>query len=111
MNEFDDEKPIERFFIENAVKIEDNGFTRHVMRRLSDRAVRLSRLWTAFCATVAIILLFATKANVWIAGMARGIMADISTQYALTHTPAAGMVAAMMGAFVLSAVILAKELR
>ena len=39
------------------VQMEDNGFTERVMNRIpSTRTQRLSRLWTAFCVVVAVVL-------------------------------------------------------
>lgn len=74
MNDFDDEKIIERFFAENRIRVEDNGFSRHVMHSLSDREARLNRLWTAFCALAGVVLLFAVDAFGWLCGTVSAIV-------------------------------------
>ena len=58
----DDELLLEQFFSEAREQtIDDGGFTERVMRCLPDRALRLSRLWTAFCLTVGVVLFVALK--------------------------------------------------
>lgn len=44
-------------------EIEDNGFSRRVMKSLPDRESRLAKLWTALCVLIGIILSFAF--HVW----------------------------------------------
>ena len=54
---------IEDFFKQAAMQqIEDNGFTERVMENLPDMHLatvrRLSRLWTAFCVVIGVVLFF-----------------------------------------------------
>ena len=54
---------IEEFFKQAAQQqIEDNGFTERVMENLPDMHLatvrRLSRLWTAFCVVIGVVLFF-----------------------------------------------------
>lgn len=51
---------IKKFFEENITEIEDNGFSRRVMRRLPGRASRTNRIWTALCAAagIAVFIIF-----------------------------------------------------
>ena len=52
-----DKQLLEQFFAPaRQQQIEDKGFTEKVMRRLPDRALRLSRCWTAFCIALGVIL-------------------------------------------------------
>ncbi len=63
----EDDKLIAQFFSENPIEIEDNGFTERVMQNLPvletkpSRALRLSRIWTAFCVVVAVAFFIAIK--------------------------------------------------
>ena len=53
----DNEQLLKQFFSEAAQqKIEDNGFTERVMRRLPMRVNWFTRLWTAFCILMALLL-------------------------------------------------------
>jgi hypothetical protein len=52
-----DNQLLEQFFEPaRQQQIEDKGFTEKVMRQLPDRAMRLSRCWTAFCIALGVIL-------------------------------------------------------
>jgi hypothetical protein len=53
-----DHEILEQFFRPmQQMQVDDDGFTERVMSRLPDgRALRLSRLWTALCLTVAVVL-------------------------------------------------------
>lgn len=53
-----DDKILKEFFAANRQEIEDNGFTRGVMRRLPDRTQRMAQIWTACCFTLALVLFF-----------------------------------------------------
>ena len=44
-----DEELVSRFFQAHINAVEDNGFTRRVMRKLPARRHRLSRLWSVLC--------------------------------------------------------------
>ena len=53
----DNDLLLQQLFSEAAQqKIEDNGFTERVMRRLPMRVNWFTRLWTAFCILVALLL-------------------------------------------------------
>jgi len=53
-----DDALIEQFFSQaRTLEIADDGFTERVMRRLPDRAMQLSRLWTLFCLVLGAVLL------------------------------------------------------
>ena len=59
----DNEQLLKQFFSEAAQqKIEDNGFTERVMRRLPMRVNWFTRLWTAFCILMALNVTFS---NLW----------------------------------------------
>ena len=58
MTEIDD-RLIQQFFTDNRKEIEDNGFSRRVMRSLPNRAQRIAQAWALFCSTLAIVLFFA----------------------------------------------------
>lgn len=60
MTEFDD-KTINQFFKAEKKEIEDNGFSRRVIRHLPDRSKKLSDIWSVFCTVIAIILFFVFK--------------------------------------------------
>lgn len=52
-----DEQLLERFFSEaRRTELPDAGFSRRVMRSLPDRVIGLSRLWTAFCVVLGVVL-------------------------------------------------------
>lgn len=52
------DKLLKQFFGEQKQEIEDNGFSRRVMRNLPGRNHRLVRAWGAACAVVCVILFF-----------------------------------------------------
>ena len=51
-----EDKLLMQFFAENRQEIEDNGFSRRVMRHLPRRYQCLARLWSVFCFTLAAVL-------------------------------------------------------
>ena len=53
-----DDKLLKHFFGEQKQEIEDNGFSRRVMRNLPGRNHRLVQAWGAACAVVCVILFF-----------------------------------------------------
>ena len=57
-----DDKLLKQFFGEQKQEIEDNGFSRRVMRNLPGRNHRLVQAWGAACAVVCVILFF-----IWVA--------------------------------------------
>lgn len=59
MTETTDDRLLQKFFSDNRKEIEDNGFSRGVMRHLPDRYNRISQLWSLFCFTLAVVLFFA----------------------------------------------------
>ena len=58
MTEMDD-KLLKQFFSEHKQEIEDNGFSRRVIKHLPDRSLRISKVWTTCCGALALILFFA----------------------------------------------------
>jgi hypothetical protein len=58
MTEMDD-KLLKRFFSEHKQEIEDNGFSRRVMKSLPDHSLRISNVWTTCCGVLSVILFFA----------------------------------------------------
>lgn len=56
-----DDELLMQFFEANKIEIADDGFSRRVMEQLPSRSARLSRIWTAFCWTVGIVLFFVLK--------------------------------------------------
>lgn len=87
MTDNKDEILIERFFNENRITIEDNGFSRRVMNRLPDRARRINRLWTAVCATIAILFIIQNDFFTMLWGSFKGLAADITTSDTLLMNP------------------------
>lgn len=52
-----DELLLEQFFQQaREVQLPDDGFSRRVINRLPERAMRQSRLWTAVCVAVSLVL-------------------------------------------------------
>lgn len=51
-----EDKNISRFIKSHKTEINDNGFSRRVIRHLPGKAQRLSKAWTIFCITAAAIL-------------------------------------------------------
>lgn len=111
MNNSDNEKLIQRFFNENRVRIESDDFTRSVMHRLPDRAVRLNRLWTAFCAVLLVLVVIKLNVLTWVDGMVRGLAADVTAGGTLSGGPVLPLFAMIAGAVLVSAALLVKELR
>ena len=52
-----DDQLVEQSFAERMMEVEDNGFTKQVMKRLPQPAQRWSKIWTVAC-WVAVIFLF-----------------------------------------------------
>ncbi|WP_321478385.1 DUF5056 domain-containing protein [uncultured Bacteroides sp.] len=53
-----DDMLLNQFFNTQKKEIEDNGFSRRVMRKLPNRTKYLSKLWVSFCTALALILFF-----------------------------------------------------
>ncbi|MDR0658801.1 MAG: DUF5056 domain-containing protein [Mediterranea sp.] len=53
-----DDKLLKRFFSEHKKEINDNGFSRQVMKNLPDRSLKISNVWTTCCGALALILFF-----------------------------------------------------
>ncbi|MCR5131400.1 MAG: DUF5056 domain-containing protein [Prevotella sp.] len=49
-----DDELLEKFFNENRVELDDDGFSERVMEKLPQGTLRLSRLWTLICSVVGI---------------------------------------------------------
>lgn len=76
-----DELLVQRFFEENAIEVEDRGFTKRVMRRLPDRASRLSRIWTAICAVIAVVLVVKANAIAVLTSIFGDVVGGLVEQY------------------------------
>jgi hypothetical protein len=68
-----DDKLLKRFFSEHKQEIEDNGFSRLVMKRLPDRSLSISNVWTTGCKALALILFFALGGLQAIGGVLREV--------------------------------------
>ena len=104
---------IEDFFKQAAQQqIEDNGFTKRVMKNLpespQEKAHRLSLLWTAFCVVLSVVLFFvfggwgALKASILVA--VQGVLTSLSvflTTAPTTEVPLNPVVLLLVAAFVL----------
>lgn len=111
MNNLDDDKLIARFFSDNAVSIEDNGFSRRVMRSLPSRATRLNRVWTAVCAVALIIV--AVKMNVvaLLQSMAYSLVPDFLAGVAWVNQPLFLLMAVCLTASLAASVVLIRQLQ
>lgn len=57
MTENDDDLLLEQFFQPaRQMELADDGFTQRVKHRLPDRTLRLSRIWTAACVIVGVVV-------------------------------------------------------
>lgn len=63
MTDNNDDVLVKKFFSENRIDVPDDGFSRRVMRRLPDRTRRISRLWTAVCVVVGLLISSETRAS------------------------------------------------
>ena len=59
MENKENDKLLEQFLAPGRQEIEDNGFTRRVMRCLPDRRLQLARRWSFCCSIAALALFFA----------------------------------------------------
>lgn len=111
MDNLDDDKLIAQFFNDNAVSIEDDGFSRRVMHSLPSRATRLNRVWTAVCAVALVIV--AVKMNViaLLQGMAYSLMPHFLADSAWAHQPLFLLMAACLTASLAASAALIKELQ
>lgn len=68
-----EDKLLQQFFADNRKEIEDNGFSRRVMHKLShrNRSQRLSQLWTSFCFTLVLVLFITLDGLQLVLGMLR----------------------------------------
>ena len=97
-----DERLLEQFFqAARQVELDDDGFTERVMRRLPDRSLRLSRLWTAAC-IVAGLLLF-TLLGGWQSLLTWGLSA-------MATLPTTGHVAQLWICFALATILIIEEI-
>lgn len=71
MTEMND-KLLKQFFSQNKQEIADNGFSHRVMRNLPGRQENtLSRIWSACCVAIALILFFALDGLQLVCGVLR----------------------------------------
>ncbi|MDR0746104.1 MAG: DUF5056 domain-containing protein [Mediterranea sp.] len=71
------DKLLKQFFSEHKQEIDDNGFSRRVMKSLPDRSLRTSGVWTTCCGTLALILFFTLGGLQAIGGALREIFTSI----------------------------------
>nr|WP_320059690.1 DUF5056 domain-containing protein [uncultured Bacteroides sp.] len=71
------DKLLKQFFNEQKQEIEDNGFSRRVMRSLPSYSKHLSNLWVSFCTTIALVLFITLNGLQAIAGALREIFISI----------------------------------
>jgi len=110
-NDLDTERLVARFFSENSVKVDDNGFSRRIMHNLPDRPARLNRLWTAFCATALLAILVRMNAMAWLKSCAGSAMAAIPTGDPILGNPLFLLFAFSMAVSLCSAAVLFKTSR
>lgn len=82
-----DELLVKRFFEENRIEMPDDGFSRRVMRRLPGSTKRISRIWTAVCAAVAVLFFIKNDFFKMLYGTCKGIANDVITNDALRQSP------------------------
>lgn len=91
---------LEQFFqAARAEQLPDNGFTHRVMTRLPEHQVRLSRLWTAACIAVGLIVFTLIGGwNILVAGII-GLLATMpTTSSQLLHLMLCGAVLTALAA-------------
>ncbi len=96
----DDDLLLEQFFqAARAEQLPDNGFTHRVMTRLPEHQVRLSRLWTAACIAVGLIVFTLIDGwNILVAGII-GLLATMpTTSSQLLHLMLCGAVLTALAA-------------
>lgn len=97
-----DERLLEQFFqTARQVELDDDGFTERVMRRLPDRSLRLSRLWTAACIVAGLVAF--TLFGGWQSLMAWGLTV-------MTTLPTTGHVAQLWICFALATILTIGEI-
>jgi len=111
MNSIDDDKLIARFFNDNAVRIDDGGFSRRVMRRLPSRAARLNRIWTAVCAVALVIVAVKMNVAALLRGLADSLVPRFLSDSALLHRPLLLLVAVSITVSLAVSAAMIRELR
>lgn len=87
MTDNKDDILVRRFFDENRVEVSDNGFSRRVMRRLPDRAVRIDRIWTAICVVAGILLFVRNKGLTVLSECFKDALGSVISQDSLLQNP------------------------
>lgn len=82
-----DDVLVRRFFEENRMEMPDNGFSRRVMRRLPDRAVRINRIWTAACFAAGILLFVRNKGLTVLSECLKDALGNVVFQDFLLQNP------------------------
>lgn len=90
----DDDLLLERFFqAARAEQLPDNGFTHRVMTRLPERQLRLSRLWTAACIVLGVVVFTLIGGwNIIVAGIIGVLITMPTTSSQLLHLMLCGVV-------------------
>lgn len=90
----DDDLLLERFFqAARAEQLSDNGFTHRVMTRLPERQLRLSKLWTAACIVLGVVVFTLIGGwNIIVAGIIGVLITMPTTSSQLLHLMLCGVV-------------------
>lgn len=72
-----DEDLLKRFFDEHTFQVEDDGFSRQVMRHINRRSVILNRLWTTICALAGVAILLFSDAMKQLRQTLYNLMGDL----------------------------------
>ena len=90
----DDDLLLERFFqAARAEQLPDNGFTHRVMTRLPERQLRLSKLWTAACIVLGVVVFTLSGGwNIIVAGIIGVLITMPTTSSQLLHLMLCGVV-------------------
>lgn len=101
---------IKKFFEENITEIEDNGFSRRVMRRLPGRASRTNRIWTALCAMAGIAVFIIFRGWEYLTTYFYDVTADIFTMEVQQINPVTLAIATIaLAALALNNYVLSEE--
>lgn len=87
MTDNNDDVLVKKFFSENCIDVPDDGFSRRVMRRLPDRTRRISRLWTAVCVVIGLLIFFRNKGFSVLVSCFDGIFSDVLARHEQLNNP------------------------
>lgn len=87
MTDNNDDILVKKFFSENRIDVPDDGFSKRVMRRLPNRTRRISRLWTAVCVVVGLMIFFRNKGFSVLVSCFDGIFSDVLARHEQLNNP------------------------